>query len=194
MTGVPTCFGSPAARFWGWTSGPHSVSKNLKTRQTHAQAGPGVLGRFQAPSGYHPPSEGGWWSVHSPPPLLRSRLPTVAPLAHRAEVAVVIRPAFLEGHEVVDMGFPSADGPAALAAPHGITQQDPRPSGSPVRGLVVGCLLRRPGRHLHPLRPPRWDFPWHHDTNSIGNGGGNRDSASPHGITSTLAPRTALSA
>jgi hypothetical protein len=86
----------------------------------------------------------------------------MASFAHRPEVGVVIRPAVLEGDQMINVGLASAHGSTALVTPHGVPQKDPRPSGSPIGGLVVGDLLRRPGRHLHPLGSPGGDSLGHH--------------------------------
>ena len=78
----------------------------------------------------------------------------MASIAQGAEVGVVIGPAVLERDQMIDMGLASAHRSPALAAPHRVPQQDPRPSGSPVGCVVVGDLFRRPGGRRHPLGSP----------------------------------------
>jgi len=93
-------------------------------------------------------------------PLLCPGLPPVASIAQGAEVVILVGPAVLERDQVVHMGFASAHRSPALAAPHRVPEQDPRPSGSPVGGVVVRHFLRRPGRR-HPLWSPGGDLGWH---------------------------------
>ena len=94
------------------------------------------------------------------PPLLGPGLPTMASIAQGAEVGVVIGPAVIERDQMIDMGFASAHRSPALPATHRVTEQDPRPSGSPIGGVVVPDFLGR-RRAGHPLWTPGGDRAWH---------------------------------
>jgi len=84
----------------------------------------------------------------------------VASIAQRPKVLILVGPSVLERDQVIDMGLASAHRSPTLPASHRVTEQDPRPSGSPVGGMVVPDFFGR-GRRLHPLGTPGGDLGWH---------------------------------